>query len=86
MFCDLSDYEIVRALLEEKHIKAWVNCTRRECESYQGLKSELEDENFEFALSGSNWGMGCNAIHLGKIPVRLLNLRIWRKNMGPIYL
>lgn len=63
LFCDLTEYEIVRALLEKKHIKAWVNCTRRECESYQRLKSELGDENFEFVLSGSNWGMGCNAIH-----------------------
>lgn len=63
LFCSLSDYEVVRTLLEEKHVKAWVNCTRRECESYQRFKSDLKDETFDFILSGSNWGMGCNAIH-----------------------
>lgn len=63
LFCELADYEIIRALLEEKHVKAWTNCTRRELGPYQRLKSELKDENFEFTLSGSNWGMGCNAIH-----------------------
>lgn len=63
LFCSLDDYEAVKELLEEKQVKAWVNCTRRECESYQRIKSELKDENFEFVLSGSNWGMGCNAIH-----------------------
>lgn len=63
LFCDLTDYDLIGALLREKHIKTWINCTRRECESYQRLKSELKDENFEFTLSGGNWGMGCNAIH-----------------------
>ncbi len=63
LFCDLTDYEFVRTLLEKKHVKAWINCTRRECESYQRLKRELKGENFEFALSGSNWGLGCNAVH-----------------------
>ena len=63
LFCDLMEYEIVGELLAKKQIKAWVNCTRRESESYQRLKSDLGDESFEFILSGSNWGMGCNAIH-----------------------
>lgn len=63
LFCNLADYEIIRTLLEDRHIKAWVNCTRREFEPYQSLKSELKAENFEFMLSGSNWGLGCNAVH-----------------------
>ena len=63
LFCDLGDYEVIRALLEKKHVKAWVNCTRRECESYQKFKNQLKEENFEFILSGSNLGLGCNAIH-----------------------
>jgi len=63
LFCDLADYEIAGELLKEKRVKAWTNCTRRETDSYQSFKSKLKDENFEFILSGSNWGMGCNAIH-----------------------
>lgn len=63
LFCKMDDYEIIETLLEEKHVKAWVNCTRRETASYQRLKSLLQEEAFEFVLSGSEWGMGCNATH-----------------------
>lgn len=58
------DYEEVKQLLDEKGCGSWVNCTRRAQISYKKLKEAIADyESMQVVISGSNWGLGCNAIH-----------------------
>lgn len=64
LFQRLEDYEIVSEALKKNNIRAWVNCTRRLFDFYQNLKDRLlEATSFEISISGSKWGLGCNAIH-----------------------
>lgn len=58
------DFECVSRLLNEKGTTAWVNCPRREWALYQDLRTKLPQSSpFECHVSGSNWGLACNAIH-----------------------
>ena len=63
LFPKLEDYEAVEKILKEKNIGAWVNCTRRMYPIYKQLKEKLTT-NTAIIFSGSNWGLGCNGIHL----------------------
>lgn len=64
LFNYMDDYEIVNGLLQNHKVKSWVNCTRRAQDAYINLKEELLSSSFlEITVSGSNWGLGCNAIH-----------------------
>lgn len=59
------DYYHVGERLKSLSIKAWVNCARREQDCYQQLKADLDMcERFEVHVSGGDWGMACNAIHM----------------------
>lgn len=59
------DYYFVQDKLNELNINAWVNCARREWDSYKLLKEDL-NEYIELHISaiGGQWGIGCNAIHI----------------------
>lgn len=60
-----TDYAAVKRQLEEQKIRAWVNCSRREYDSYRSLKKMLEHtEFFTFSIEGGCWGLGCNGIHM----------------------
>lgn len=65
LFQKEEDYYLTQDKLKEFGIHAWVNCARREWNSYKLLKEEL-DEHGELHISaiGGNWGIGCNAIHI----------------------
>ncbi|EOS75944.1 hypothetical protein C819_02019 [Lachnospiraceae bacterium 10-1] len=65
LFQRIEDYYFVEQKLQEKKIKAWVNCARREWDSYHWLKGKiLNCSSFAFTAIGGQWGMGCNSIHI----------------------
>ncbi|MBP3817416.1 MAG: Gfo/Idh/MocA family oxidoreductase [Butyrivibrio sp.] len=64
LFQKIEDYEHVNQRLNELNIKAWVNCSRRQMDSYQDLRKRLEHaKEMRIAISGGEWGLACNAIH-----------------------
>lgn len=65
LFQKVEDYHCVKEKLDELGICAWVNCARREWDSYQELKKQIDKcDEFEVHISGGNWGLGCNGIHM----------------------
>ncbi|MCR6642015.1 MAG: Gfo/Idh/MocA family oxidoreductase [Sporocytophaga sp.] len=65
LFSDIRDYEIVQNLINDKQIKTFVNCPRRLYPDYIEIKNLLKDQkDLIFNVVGSNWGLGCNGIHL----------------------
>lgn len=65
MFPQEEDYACVGRILEKKGIKAYVNTPCRLYPGYVGLKKQLEGEkHIDVLVSGSNWGLSCNAIHV----------------------
>jgi len=65
LFQKLDDYDSIRKLLETHSVNAWVNCPRREWPSYRALKRRLFGKQvYGVYVSGSNWGLGCNSIHI----------------------
>ena len=65
LFQRLGDYDAVEELFRQKGIKAFVNCPRRMYPVYVSLKETLCDaKEMEIAVSGSDWGLGSNAIHM----------------------
>ena len=60
-----ADYKYIWKLLEDKGIKAWTNCWRRAVGFYEKIKVELNSQKIlGFEVTGSNWGLASNAIHL----------------------
>ena len=46
-------------------MSSWVNCTRRSWEFYNDLKALLPSSSpINMVVSGKQWGLGCNSIHL----------------------
>jgi hypothetical protein len=65
VFQQIEDFDEIGRLLKERNVRAWVNCTRRLFGCYGELKKMLEnDDKVDMTVSGTNWGMGCNSIHL----------------------
>ena len=65
LFQKEEDYHFVQNKLNELNIHAWVNCARREWDSYKSLKNELNEFNdLYISAIGGQWGIGCNAIHI----------------------
>lgn len=65
LFQTVEDYYWVGKDMEARGISAWVNCARRQMESYQMLRQKLQGDKFlEFHVTGGNWGMACNSIHM----------------------
>ena len=64
LFQNVEDYTHVGQRLKELNIKAWVNCARRQMDSYQDLRKQLEtSKEMRISISGSEWGLACNTIH-----------------------
>ena len=64
-FQSVKDFQVVISFLEEKKIKAWVNCSRRMFSFFQELKKRtMEESKVSLTVEGSNWGLACNAIHM----------------------
>ena len=64
-FQSVEEFQEVITILDDLEIKSWVNCTRRMFPFYKKLRGIFSTEkNIEIHYSGSNWGLGCNSIHL----------------------
>jgi hypothetical protein len=65
LFQSAAAYKEIPTLLKEKQITTWVNLPMRTYEHFRELKSVLGllDERISFNIVGSNWRIGCNAIH-----------------------
>ena len=64
LFNKFEDFKTVQTILEELNIPCWVNCSRNVWPGYQSLKETLKGKTIKsFTVSGSDWGLGCNAIH-----------------------
>lgn len=64
LFQNIEDYGHVGQKLKELNIKAWVNCARRQMDSYQELRERLKAaKEMRISISGGEWGMACNSIH-----------------------
>lgn len=65
LFQNVDDYEVVKRLLRRNEVNAWVNCPRRMWESYNWLKAKIDGQKLLcIFVHGSNWGLGCNSIHM----------------------
>jgi hypothetical protein len=64
LFQKTEDLDAVDQLLRAKNVHAWVNCPFRMTPFYRNLKARLKDDRkLDFAVTGSQWGLGCNGIH-----------------------
>lgn len=65
LFQRLKDYDEIQALLDSRGGRAWVNCGRRSTNFYRSLAELMrQDSHVDMAVSGANWGLGCNSIHM----------------------
>ena len=85
LFQKEEDYFFVQSKLNELGIKAWVNCARREWESYNLLKKELNNcKELYISANGGHWGIGCNAIHILDLIEYLSGNKIEILDMGKL--
>lgn len=64
LFNKFEDFKIVQTILEDLNVPCWVNCSRNVWPGYQSLKDSLSGKAIKsYTVSGSDWGLGCNAIH-----------------------
>jgi hypothetical protein len=63
LFSNLADYQWAEKQTDSTLKNAWVNCCMRQMPIYQEIKGDLKDKNFNFVVSGSNYGLVTNAIH-----------------------
>jgi len=65
VFQSLEDFQIVIRRFNKNGINAWVNCGRRLWPIFNEIKGELLDKSdITLIISGNNWGMACNTIHM----------------------
>jgi hypothetical protein len=64
LFQDLWSYDVTQNLLEEKKIKAWVNCGWRVYPFLKEIRNEVEPgSKLTYVVTGGKWGLACNSIH-----------------------
>jgi Oxidoreductase family, NAD-binding Rossmann fold len=63
LFQSMADYSEVQKVLNDKNVSCYVNCARRMWPVYHELK-RLICKPIEMQVSGNNWGLGSNGIHL----------------------
>lgn len=64
-FQSVEDFRDVIDLLEKNGTKTWVNCPRRMYPFYKTLKQVLRpEEKVYMHVTGGNWGLASNSIHL----------------------
>lgn len=63
LFQHPDDFDSVAGLFANKGTRAWVNCPRRMWPFYQELRSKVKPP-VHMDVTGTNWGLACNAIHL----------------------
>lgn len=64
LFQSADDYDVVKGILSDKGITAWVNCPRREYPSFGALRERLKEKTIKsISVTGGNWGIGTSGIH-----------------------
>jgi len=64
LFPKVEEYKEALNLIEEKQVKAYVNCVRRMWPSYREFKNNLmPNSTIKLKVTGSNWNLASNAIH-----------------------
>ncbi|MDB2439150.1 hypothetical protein N9W89_10570 [Hellea sp.] len=64
LFNKFEEFDTVQAILDDLGVPCWVNCSRNIWPGYQQLKQTLGGKKVKsYTVSGSDWGLGCNAIH-----------------------
>lgn len=64
LFQDLDHYELAVDLARNSKSRVIVNFSKRYWPFFRGLRSEVTDKSrLSIVMSGSNWGLGCNAVH-----------------------
>lgn len=65
LFQTEKEYETIGKIITKKDIKAWVNCPRRMWPVYKEMRENLAGAHlFEINISGSDWGLASNSIHM----------------------
>ena len=62
LFQHPDDFDAVAGLFANRGIRVWVNCPRRMWPFYQELRSRVK-RPVRLGVTGTNWGLACNAIH-----------------------
>lgn len=64
LFQSVAQLDEAAALLAPHGARTWVNCPRRQFAGYRQLRELFAGEDdLRLDVSGSNWGLACNAIH-----------------------
>lgn len=64
LFQELAQYGAAAELLGPLRQATWVNCAQRLWPFFIALREQFHnDPNLELVITGSNWGLGCNAVH-----------------------
>ena len=64
LFPNLDAYDNVLTFLNSTSTKCYVNHSRRLFDGYNYLKNNYKlNSNLNVQVAGSNWGLGCNALH-----------------------
>jgi len=63
-FQNSKDFEEILNLAKLKAVDIRVNCPRRMNPLFNKLKKELKDQTVEITVSGNDWGLGSNFIHM----------------------
>ena len=64
VFQSVDDLYEIKKKFEERGVKAWVNCPRRNMSIYKEIRELLSKESYvNYLVEGGEWGMGCNSIH-----------------------
>ena len=65
VFQSVEDLYDMKKKFDERGVKVWVNCPRRNMDFYKKLRKLLREESYvNYLIEGGDWGMGCNSIHL----------------------
>jgi hypothetical protein len=63
LFQNPADYDHVAEILKNRNIAAWVNTPRRLWGTYQTIYEQVDSDRLDLEVSGTGWGMACNAVH-----------------------
>lgn len=64
LFPTIEEYHIAKQILRKTHTITYVNCSRRQIDSYKVLKQKLNSSSrINLSITGEMWNIGSNAIH-----------------------
>ena len=64
VFQKSDDFIPIQNLLDKTGTKTWINCIRRSYPIYKELKKIINGRILKINVSGNNWGMASNSIHM----------------------